>query len=116
MRINKELTDKAVLQEVGERLAHARLEHGLTQAELAEKTGVSKRTVERLESGEVATQLSGLLRVCRALDLLDGFDALLPEAVPGPMAQLKTKGRERQRARRKKVAAMPKKWTWGQQP
>ena len=115
MRISKELTDKAVLEELGERLARARLQSGLTQAEIAEKTGVSKRTVERLESGEVATQLSGLLRVCRALDLLDRFDILLPETVPGPMAQLKTKGRERQRAKRKKVAAMPKKWTWGEQ-
>ena len=113
MRISKELNDKAVLEELGERLARARIQHDLTQAELAEKTGVSKRTVERLESGEVASQLSALLRVCRALDLIDRFDALLPEAALGPMAQLKTKGRERQRAKRKRAAAVSKKWTWG---
>ena len=110
MRISKELNDKAVLEELGERLARARIQHDLTQAELAEKTGVSKRTVERLESGEVASQLSALLRVCRALDLIDRFDALLPEAALGPMAQLKTKGRERQRAKRKRAAAVSKKW------
>jgi transcriptional regulator with XRE-family HTH domain len=115
MRISKELNDKAVLEELGERLARARIQHDLTQAELAEKTGVSKRTVERLESGEVASQLSALLRVCRALDLIDRFDALLPEAALGPMAQLKTKGRERQRAKRKKAAAVSKKWTWSEQ-
>lgn len=114
MRISKELNDKAVLDELGERLARARIQHDLTQAELAEKTGVSKRTVERLESGEVASQLSALLRVCRALDLIDRFDALLPEAALGPMAQLKTKGRERQRAKRKRAAAVSKKWTWGE--
>jgi len=114
MRISKELNDKAVLEELGERLARARIQHDLTQAELAEKTGVSKRTVERLESGEVASQLSALLRVCRALDLIDRFDALLPEAALGPMAQLKTKGRERQRAKRKRAAAVSKKWTWGE--
>ena len=114
MRISSELTDEVVLRELGERLARARLEHDLTQAELAEKAGVSKRTVERLESGEVATQFSGFLRVCRALDLLERFDTLLPEAVPGPMARLKQKGRERQRAKRKKVAAAPENWTWGE--
>ena len=114
MRISSELTDEVVLRELGERLARARLEHDLTQAELAEKAGVSKRTVERLESGEVATQFSGFLRVCRALDLLERFDTLLPEAVPGPMARLKQKGRERRRAKRKKVAAAPENWTWGE--
>ena len=86
----------------------------MTQIELAQEAGVSKCTLQRLEAGEVATQLSGFFRVCRALDLLDRFDALLPEAVPGPMALLKTKGRERQRATRKKVATVPKKWTWGE--
>lgn len=86
----------------------------MTQIQLAQEAGVSKCTLQRLEAGEVATQLSGLLRVCRALDLMDRFDALLPEVALAPMAQLKTKGRERQRARRKKVAAMPKKWTWGE--
>lgn len=96
-------------------MAAYRLEKNMTQIQLAQEAGVSKSTLQRLEAGEVATQLSGLVRVCRALDLLDRFDVLLPETVPGPMAQLKTKGRERQRARRKKVAAMPKKWTWGEQ-
>ena len=114
MRISNNLAEEVVLRELGERLARARLERDFTQAELAEKAGVSKRTVERLESGEVATQLSGLLRVCRALGLLEHFDALLPEAVPGPMARLKQKGRERQRAKRKKVATAPGKWTWGE--
>jgi hypothetical protein len=75
---------------------------------------VSKRTVERLESGEVATQLSGFLRVCRALGLLERFELLLPEPVPGPMEQLKRQGRKRQRATGKKAATdAAKPWTWG---
>ena len=66
-----EITDEAVLSELGSRLAQVRLERNLTQAQLAEQAGVSKRTVERLESGSVATQLSGFIRVCRVLELLD---------------------------------------------
>jgi transcriptional regulator with XRE-family HTH domain len=71
------------------RLAATRLDQNLTQAALAEEAGVSKRTVERLESGEVAARLSGLVRVWRALGLLERFDALVPASVPSPIAQLK---------------------------
>jgi transcriptional regulator with XRE-family HTH domain len=114
MQITPQLTDEAVLQELGGRLTRARIEHNLTQAALAEQAGVSKRTVERLESGEVATQLSGFLRVCRALGLLERLDLLLPEPVASPMAQLKQAGRKRQRARGKKAATAKTKWTWGE--
>jgi transcriptional regulator with XRE-family HTH domain len=114
MKISPQLIDAATLQELGGRLAGVRIEQGLTQAVLAEQAGVSKRTVERLESGEVATQLSGFLRVCRALGLLERFDLLLPERASEPMAQLKQQGRKRQRARGQKTpAGTPKKWTWG---
>lgn len=114
MRISPQLTDQAILQELGGRLAAARIEHNLTQAALAEQAGVAKRTIERLESGEVATQLSGFLRVCRVLGLLERFEVLLPEPTPGPMAQLKQQGRKRQRASGRKVAeGKPQKWTWG---
>ena len=115
MKITAQLADESILKEVGERLTSARLGHNLTQAALAEQAGVSKRTVERLESGEVATQFSGFLRVCRTLGLLERFDALIPEVVTSPMEQLKQQGRKRQRATaRKAEPGNPKKWTWGE--
>jgi len=113
MNIAKQTTDEAVLVELGGRLAQVRLERNLTQAQLAEQAGVSKRTVERLESGSVATQLSGFVRVCRVLDLIERFDLLVPEPVPSPIEQLKRRGRKRQRASAKrKVKASSKKWQW----
>ena len=115
MRITAELTDASILRELGARLTAARLEQNLTQAALAEQAGVSKRTVERLESGEVAAQLSAFIRVCRALGLMDRFEALVPEPVPSPMAQLKLQGRTRKRATsRKSPVPTKKKWTWGE--
>jgi hypothetical protein len=75
---------------------------------------VAKRTVERLESGQVATHLSGFLGVCRALGLLDRFESLVPEPVPGPVAQLQLQGKTRKRASRTQPAPHAKtKWTWG---
>jgi transcriptional regulator with XRE-family HTH domain len=115
MKIHAQLTDQSVLEELGARLASTRLSRNLTQASLAEQAGVSKRTVERLESGEVATQLSGFLRVCRGLGLVDHFESLIPEAVASPMEQLKRQGAKRQRASGRKAAAnAPKQWTWGE--
>jgi transcriptional regulator with XRE-family HTH domain len=114
VNISNNATDDAVLTELGGRLARARLERGLTQAQLAAQAGVSKRTVERLEAGAVATQLSGFIRVCRVLDLLDRLDALIPEPVPSPIAQLKLRGRQRQRASTTPPVKAPgKKWQWG---
>ena len=117
MRITKEANDLAVLGELGNRLARSRLERNLTQQQLADEAGVSKRTVERLEAGETATQLSGFIRVCRALGLLDRLDSIIAEPMPSPIAQLKLQGRKRQRASGERSARVSgKKWQWGDKP
>lgn len=117
MKIAKQAADEAILKEIGNRLARARLERNLTQIQLATEAGVSKSTVQRLELGNVATQLSGFIRVCRALDVVDRFDALIPEPVPSPIAQLKLRGKERRRASQTKTAkSSAKKWQWGDEP
>ncbi len=115
MKIARQHSDQAVLHEVGNRLAAARLARNLTQAALAQEAGVSKRTVERLESGEVAARLSGLVRVLRALDMTDRLDALVPSPTVSPVEQLKLAGHRRQRAsgRRAKAGSTKRKWTWG---
>jgi len=117
MKITKQATDTAVLTEIGRRLAQVRLGRNLTQVQLAEQAGVSKSTVQRLESGDVSPQLSGFIRVCRVLDLVERLDLLVPEPVPSPVEQLKLGGKRRQRA--SKVRALktsPKKWQWGDKP
>jgi transcriptional regulator with XRE-family HTH domain len=98
MKMTGKLTDEAILSELGERLTQARLAKNLTQAQLATQAGISKRTIERLESGELATQLSAFIRVCRVLDLVEHFESLVPEITPSPIAQLKSRGRIRRRA------------------
>ena len=114
MKITRQATDLVVLTEIGRRLARWRLERNLTQVQLAEQAGVSKSTVQRLESGDVSPQLSGFIRVCRVLDLIERLDLLVPETLPSPVSQLKLGGKRRQRASRAKAAAPPPtKWHWG---
>lgn len=115
MTFNIKLTDDALLALIGERLAALRLARNLTQQQLAQEAGLGLRTVQRLELGLAATQLSGFVRVCRVLGLIERFDLLIPEPAASPMAQLKSQGRKRQRAMRKRTQpAVPKTWTWGE--
>ncbi len=112
MKIEPLLADDAILAELGGRLVQRRLELQLTQAELAEQAGVSKRTIERVEAG-ATTQLSTFIRILRALELLDRLETLIPEVGPRPMDLLKLKGKERQRAPRKREQKSDQPWQWG---
>ncbi len=112
MKIDEKLADEVLLRLIGERLAGLRLARNLTQQQLAEQAGLGLRTVQRLESGAVATQLSGFVRVCRVLGLVEQLDIFIPEPAGSPMAQLKMLGRQRQRATgRKATSGKPKQWT-----
>ena len=115
MKINKLLTDGAILAGIGERIAHRRIEQQFTQADLAQQAGVAKRTVERIEAGASA-QMSSIIRIFRVLDLLQNLDRMLPETGPGPMELLKRKGKVRQRAsssRKPDVSGKP--WSWDEE-
>ena len=112
MEISKQLTDDVILDEFGNRLARVRLDQQMTQAELANQAGVSKRTVERIESGASA-QMSSIIRVFRVLNLLQGLDRIIPEAGPRPMDLLKLKGKVRQRASKSRGKDQPEEvWSW----
>src|SRR5436190_24269715 len=115
MNIGPELNDEPILQEIGERLARTRLERNLTQANLAQTAGISKRTLVRLDSGAASTQLTTFIRVCRALGLLQRFDTFLPKPLASPIEQVKLQGRKRKRASGRRIEkTVNKKWTWGE--
>ena len=117
MIITTELTDEAVLHEIGDRLERRRIDAGLTQAQLAEEAGISKRTVERIEAGH-STDFVMLLRVLRVLKLVESLDQLVPDLPQSPLVLLKGRGRERKRVRHSRPpdgTAVPKPappWKW----
>lgn len=113
MKLNNDQTDTIILIEIGQRLAKQRLDMNITQAELAHKAGVSKSTLERIESGK-STQLTNFIRILRSLNLIHAMDSFLPKDKPGPIELIKNKGKERKRANPNKKKNTPeKKWSWG---
>ncbi len=115
MKIDARMVDDAVLKELGRRLTAIRLAQNLSQRQLAESAGLGLRTVRRLEQGTAATQLSGFVRVCRALGLMDRIDQIMAEPPPSPLDQLRLNESKRRRASgRRQSAPAPGKWTWGE--
>jgi transcriptional regulator with XRE-family HTH domain len=107
---NSPTPENGILTELGTRLAQARLDQNMTQEELAEEAAVSKRTVERLETGQ-SVQLSNLIRVFEALGLVSHLNQIIPPSAPRPMEMLKHHGKQRRRATGGQ-AAPTKPWTW----
>ncbi len=54
---------------ISDRIRDARLGHGLSQVELAQKLGVTQGTISRAERGNGDIRLGTLLELTRALDL-----------------------------------------------
>ena len=67
------------VREIGQHLATWRKLRGVTQGTLAERAGVSRATLHKLESGQGHVTLETFLRVLRVLGTLDlVVDALDP--------------------------------------
>lgn len=106
LTINQTLSDDAILVELGQRLSRYRIDAGLTQQALADKAGISKSTLERIEAG-AASQLPSLIRVLRALDMLPVLDVAIPPPMPRPMELLRNQRKFPQRVRVRQSGGNP---------
>ncbi|UUY06205.1 helix-turn-helix domain-containing protein [Svornostia abyssi] len=120
MRFSDLITDDAVLTELGDRLERHRLDRDWTQERLATEAGVGRATVQRIEGGD-SVQLASILRVLRALGLLDGLEAAVPAPADQPIARLERRGhapRRRASGTRGGPARPPadEPWRWPDEP
>lgn len=74
--------------EIGANVSAWRRMLGLTQAELADRAGVSRETLSRLENGDGAVSLNTVLNILHIFGVLNPFvDASNPYATPFGMAR-----------------------------
>lgn len=111
MKITSNETEAAILRELGTRIKQRRLSLNLTQAELAQRCGISASTEVRIENGD-DSKLSNYIKILSALNLTANLDMLIPEEQPNFKAIFEEKPK-RQRAKSKKPQASSD-WTWGE--
>lgn len=77
------LTDRSILQRIGEKLKALRLKQNITQQSLAEAANVSLSTVKKIEKGEIRS-FDAFLRMLRTLGKLDALQQLVEEEQLSP--------------------------------
>ena len=97
------LTDTELCNRIAAKIKTVRLKQNMSQAELANKSGVSISTIKRMEDGEVKN-FESLIRVLRTLDKLDIFVPLVEEEQlsPNEYYELASKANKTKRKRASK--------------
>ena len=106
------INSTAFLKDLGIRLKNYRISLNLTQQELAEKSGVSLRSVGRFENGN-DIQLSNLFKLLKAMALSDSIVEMIPDMTKRPSYYIDS---DRQRKRAHRVNIDPEhisSWKWG---
>ena len=78
MKTHKDKTVQPKERKVAKRLLDLRVERGLSQGALADKAGVDRKTVNRIENNHFSPNLDTMFRICVALavkpaSLFDGL-------------------------------------------
>ena len=96
------LTDTELCNRIAAKIKTVRLKQNMSQAELADKSGVSISTIKRMEDGEVKN-FESLIRVLRTLGKLDIFIPLVEEQLsPNEYYELASKASKPKRKRASK--------------
>ena len=94
------MSPAAIAEELGNRLKQARLNADLTQAEVASRAGLNRRTILNAEKGKV--QMENFVAILSAMDMADQLNMFLPVQEISPIQLAKLKGQKRQRASKSK--------------
>ena len=74
---------KEYISELGQKIKMYRIMNEMSQQDLEDKSGVSKRSISRLEQGE-SVQLDNLFKIIIALGLADNIEMLVPDQTKRP--------------------------------
>lgn len=92
------INDEASLNDLSRRMKSYRIAYPMTQKELAEKSGVSLRSIQYFEKGSEIS-LRYFIKLLIALDLGENLNVLIPDMDDRPSAYIaQAQGKVRKRA------------------
>jgi len=102
------------LTEIGSRLKAYRIDSSFTQEELADKAGVSRRSLQNMENGN-DVKFSTVIKVLIALKLDSNLNMLVPDPTKRPSYYLNKESvvHQRFRASKKTFDDSKKSFKWG---
>jgi putative transcriptional regulator len=95
MKISEQ-SPATIAKDLGNRLKLARLNCNLTQSELAQAMGVTRKTILNAEKGKASLEI--FVAILQAMDLLNQLDQFLAKPNTSPIQLVKLQGKQRQRA------------------
>ena len=106
--MNNKKDHREYIKELGQKIKTYRIMKEMSQQDLADKTGVSKRSISRLEQGE-SVQVDNLFKILLALDLGENIGLLVPDQTKRPSFYL-GKADDKPKRVRKKIEKSKFKW------
>lgn len=98
MRFQKDYQE--YIKELGQKIKTYRIMNEMSQQDLEDKSGVSKRSISRLEQGE-SVQVDNLFKIIIALGLGDNIELLVPDQTKRPSYYLENIENKPKRVRKK---------------
>lgn len=96
------------IKELGQKIKIYRIMNEMSQQDLEDKSGVSKRSISRLEQGE-SVQVDNLFKILLALGLGNNIELLVPDQTKRPSYYLE-KAESKPKRVRKKTGKSVFKW------
>lgn len=97
------------IQQLGKQIKSYRIMKEMSQQDLEDKSGVSKRSISRLEQGETV-QVDNLFKILIALGLAENIELLVPDQTKRPSYYLEKKEKKAKRVRKKIEKKSEFKW------
>ena len=95
-----QMSDTALIGQMGAFIKGKRIDRNLTQAQLAKTSGLNRWTISQIENGE-SINLSSLIQMLRALDCLYVLSEFEHKEVISPLEYAKLKKKQKTRVRNK---------------
>ena len=101
-----------MVNNISERIRNYRIAYPLTQAQLAERSGVSLRSIQLFENG-ADIRWNNLVKILSALDLDDNIQMLVPDVTERPSYHVKQNDIRKRVSKKQVKKSQKESFTWG---